>query len=284
VRRHPGEDWIRQVHVDLLGLWEAAALQVVEAYDVAVGPRWRIELDPQPYTEVWLISSGACALELGAQRAVAQPGDVVVLLPGTRRASFNPGPAALALAGFGCSLTLLDGVDLLSMLDCPLVVREPSEELRLAVAAVSRMSRGSDAERIFGARAEAARALMAIAALTRRSFSRPRTSLRVEVAAALEFIADHDREPLDVHTIAAAVHLSPQHLTRCFRESLGIAPMAYVRRHRLNRARELLIATPQPVTEVMAAVGFTHLAHFSRAFKLQFGITPKMLQQLSRRH
>jgi AraC-like DNA-binding protein len=281
-RRHPGEDWIRQAHVDLVGLWEAAPLRVYEAYDVAVGPRWRIELNPQPYTEIWLVTAGICAVELGAQQGLAQAGDVVVLRPGQRRSSANPGPDELRLTGFGCSLTALDGADLLGKLEWPLIIRSVPAEIAAAVERVVGKSHGSSAERIFGARAEAAGTLAALATLIGTQFESSPETLRPGVAAALQFIAERFHERLDVPTIAAAAHLSPQHLTRCFREALGVGPMGYVRSYRLNRARELLITTNQPVSQVMSRVGYSDLAHFSNAFKIQFGLSPRALQRLSR--
>jgi AraC-like DNA-binding protein len=287
-RTHPGEDWIEQAHVDLAGLWEGATFRVIEAYDVVVGPRWVIDLEVQPYAEVWWIREGACALRLGAKEAIARAGEVAVLMPGPKRSSANGGAVPLSLSGFGCSLVLFDGVDLLAQLDVPLVVSNPSVELTSAIERVVRASRGAPPDRIFRTRAWAelalaevvAQAPLAAADLAARSRLE---SLRPEVSAALEWIAGHHGDPsLDLRTLAAAVHLSPQHLTRCFRESLGVAPMGYLRRHRLSRARDRLIESDRPVSAIMLEVGLTNLAHFSRAFKNQFGSSPRAFRAIER--
>jgi transcriptional regulator GlxA family with amidase domain len=51
---------------------------------------------------------------------------------------------------------------------------------------------------------------------------------------------------------------------------------------RLERAREMLLQTEIPVTEVAEAVGFVNPAHFSRAFNKRFGIAPSALRQVRR--
>jgi AraC-like DNA-binding protein len=283
---HPGEDWIKQIHVDLVGLWEAASFRVVEAYEVVVGPRWRIELDVQPYAEIWLIQDGTCSITLGERDAVAGPGEVAVLLPGSQRISANAGLGPLALSGFGCSLVLFDAVDLLEQLELPLVLSRPSAALLASIDNAVAASRRGAADRIFRTRAWAELAIAEVlsistATLPRLAATSPLDGLRPEVSSTLAYIADHYADPLDIRTLASAVYLSPQHLTRCFRETLGVAPMSYVRRHRLGRARDRLMDTDRPVTEIMRDVGFKSLAHFSRAFKNQFGTSPTLLRQLA---
>lgn len=286
-RKHPGEDWIEQVHVDLVGLWEAASFRVVEAYEVVVGPRWRIELEVQPYAEIWLIQHGTCSITLGERFAVAGPGEVAVLLPGPHRISANGGPNTLALSGFGCSLVLFDGVDLLQQLELPLVLPRPSSELLTSIDNAVAASRNDATDRIFRTRAWAELAIAEVVSISTATLPRLATTsslddLRPEVSSALAYIAEHYADPLDIRTLASAVYLSPQHLTRCFRESLGVAPMSYIRRHRLGRARNKLIDTDRPVTEIMREVGFKSLAHFSRAFKSQFGTSPTAMRELAR--
>jgi AraC-like DNA-binding protein len=250
------DEWIRREHVDV---W-SADVRLIEAYDVVAAPHWRLELE-QPYGEIWLVRSGRCAITLGDEHALAGPGEVVVLRPGLRRVSANGASGPLSLCGFGFSL---------AGLEAPLVIREPSERLRRLI---QRTVRAAQSDRELRARALAELALAEIV---------PAARPRAEVQAALNHIDAHFGEPLDLAGLAAAVHLSPKHLGRVFREALGVAPMTYVRRHRLQWAREQLLSTDATVTAIAFEAGFKDPAHFSRAFRNEHGASPRELRASSR--
>ncbi|MEJ2653611.1 MAG: substrate-binding domain-containing protein [Gammaproteobacteria bacterium] len=82
-------------------------------------------------------------------------------------------------------------------------------------------------------------------------------------------------ESLTREDIANHVGLSPDYLTDCFRQELGITPITYLRRYRIHQACELLKNTPLSITQVAAAVGFSESAHFSRTFQREMGMTPR---------
>jgi AraC-like DNA-binding protein len=80
---------------------------------------------------------------------------------------------------------------------------------------------------------------------------------------------------LDTAAIAAAVHVSTQHLQRVFRAQGG-TPMRYVWQARLARAAHLLRSDPAgaSIQEIAWQCGFATAAHFSRLFKQQYGEPP----------
>lgn len=89
-------------------------------------------------------------------------------------------------------------------------------------------------------------------------------------------------QPCSVEQLARAVNMSPSYLTRLFRQQTGRSPGCFVRELRLRRAYELMQTTFLSVKEVMAAVGWNDPSHFSRAFKRQFGVSPKGLRDALR--
>ncbi|GAA2756472.1 helix-turn-helix domain-containing protein [Actinopolymorpha rutila] len=276
--------------MDLVGFWEDAASRLYEAYDVIAGPRWRLELDAQPYGEVWLIREGSCSVALGAQQVVAEPGQVALLRPGPRRVSANAGTEPLSLAGFGCGVLLFGAIDLLGLLKLPLVLPQPSDRLRDLITGTVAASQADRTSRAFRAPALAELALAEIVDLAQADLPDgagaaaplPDVELRPEVRAVLAHVAQHFGEHLELDDLARAAHLSPKHLARCFRETLGVTPMAYVRRYRLTHARERLVTTDLPVSRIAADTGFADLAHFSRAFRTQFGVSPRILRTHAR--
>jgi AraC-like DNA-binding protein/mannose-6-phosphate isomerase-like protein (cupin superfamily) len=271
-------DWIRQDHVDLDGLWESATFTLNEAYDVVVGPRWQLGLPAQPHGEIWLIRAGVCAVSLGSERVLAQPGEVVFLRPGPRRMSANGGASALSLIGFGCSLRS-GPVDLLARFDLPLVVTSPSERVCSLIEETVAAAHGGGADRVFRARALAA---LAVAELVRDEPSAVLAEVRPELRAVLAFIASHYGSPLDLRALARVAHLSPKQLGRIFGTELGLSPMAYLRRFRLDRARERVATTDSPISRIAVECGFSELAAFSRAFRRQHGVSPRTLRDHSR--
>ncbi len=61
---------------------------------------------------------------------------------------------------------------------------------------------------------------------------------------------------------------------RLFSQIVGLSPINYLTRRRLEMATSLLRRTPLPVGEVGAAVGWLDANYFSRRFHDNFGISP----------
>ena len=80
--------------------------------------------------------------------------------------------------------------------------------------------------------------------------------------------------PWTVEDLAAAVAVSPAHLSRLFRLATGKPPMAYLSVLRAEAAALLLLRTPEPVSAVGAAVGWTDPNYFARRFRAHFGASP----------
>jgi transcriptional regulator GlxA family with amidase domain len=90
-------------------------------------------------------------------------------------------------------------------------------------------------------------------------------------------IEDHYPEPLTITDLAAAGHISVRRLQAGFRRHVGVSPMGYLRRFRLNRAHELLgrgDAGTTSVTEVAMTCGLRHLGRFAAEYHDLYGETP----------
>ncbi|MSR65126.1 MAG: AraC family transcriptional regulator [Verrucomicrobiae bacterium] len=60
-----------------------------------------------------------------------------------------------------------------------------------------------------------------------------------------------------------------------------LPPIEYLQNLRMERARQLLISTDQPVADIAAAVGYEEACHFSRLFKKTSGASPQQYRQKS---
>lgn len=90
-------------------------------------------------------------------------------------------------------------------------------------------------------------------------------------------------DPLSREDIAAEIGISPDYLTDCFRQAMGITPMTYLRRYRIQRACELLENTDLSIMQIALRVGFSDGAHFTRTFQKEMGITPRAYRHGKRR-
>jgi signal transduction histidine kinase/DNA-binding LacI/PurR family transcriptional regulator/CheY-like chemotaxis protein len=96
---------------------------------------------------------------------------------------------------------------------------------------------------------------------------------------AMAYIHTHYAEPLTREEIADHIGISADYMTDCFRQELGITPIAYIRRYRIRRACELLRTSDQSITQVALAVGFSDGAHFTRTFTREVGTTPRAFRR-----
>lgn len=93
----------------------------------------------------------------------------------------------------------------------------------------------------------------------------------------------HYAEPITVEQLATLAALSTYHFIRAFRTHCGQTPHQYLRARRIERAKELLITTPLPVTDICDAVGFRSLGSFSSLFRRVTGETPAAFRAARRR-
>jgi transcriptional regulator GlxA family with amidase domain len=93
----------------------------------------------------------------------------------------------------------------------------------------------------------------------------------------------HYARALTVQHLAGLAGLSTYHFIRAFRLEVGATPHQYLRACRIARARELLVTTPMPVTEICDAIGFQSLGSFSALFRRLTGETPVAYRTARRR-
>lgn len=91
------------------------------------------------------------------------------------------------------------------------------------------------------------------------------------------YIDDHLSDPdLTPGSIAAAVYISTRHLHALFHEE-GLTVSTFIRARRLDRCRRELgdpLTAHRPIGQVATRWGFADAAHFSRAFRAEFGEPP----------
>lgn len=102
------------------------------------------------------------------------------------------------------------------------------------------------------------------------------------IGRAVEFIENHFAEPITIDDIAACCHVSRRHFFRLFEHAVGIAPMEYLKKMRLQKAAAMLLTTKANVTEVAYACGFGDSNYFSTLYHKEFGISPSRFKRNGR--
>ena len=88
--------------------------------------------------------------------------------------------------------------------------------------------------------------------------------------------------PQDLNTLAERAHVSRRTLTRRFRDETGIAPLAWLTDARIDRARELLETTTEPVESIGRLTGLGSPASVRAAFHRRLGTSPQEYRSMFR--
>lgn len=95
-----------------------------------------------------------------------------------------------------------------------------------------------------------------------------------EVGSALALVHAQPAEPWTIAKLAKHVGVSRSVLAERFRYFLGVPPIAYLTRWRLQLGAQLLATTRRSVAQIAAEVGYESEPAFNRAFKREFGAPP----------
>jgi AraC family transcriptional regulator len=90
----------------------------------------------------------------------------------------------------------------------------------------------------------------------------------------VEYLHANLAEDISILQLAAVTNLSPFHFARMFKLTMGVAPHAYQRSLRCERAKTLLGQTRQTVTAIAFDVGYESSQSFARMFRAETGMSP----------
>jgi transcriptional regulator GlxA family with amidase domain len=97
-----------------------------------------------------------------------------------------------------------------------------------------------------------------------------------------DWMLDNLADDLSVDVLAQRAHMSRRTLIRRFREETGTSPMAWLAGARMDRARELLETTDEPVEHIGRLTGLGAPASVRAAFHRHIGTSPQAYRALFR--
>jgi AraC family transcriptional regulator of arabinose operon len=94
----------------------------------------------------------------------------------------------------------------------------------------------------------------------------------------VEYINNHLTEKLNIDALSQMAFMSKASFFRAFRHELGISPVDYIIKERIQLAKQLMSNPYNSISEACFKAGFNNLNYFSRAFKKTEGITPSLFK------
>ncbi|MBQ8818605.1 MAG: helix-turn-helix domain-containing protein [Clostridia bacterium] len=102
-----------------------------------------------------------------------------------------------------------------------------------------------------------------------------------KIKPALLYIRENyaDSQLMTAEKIAASCNLSTSHFRSLFKTDIGMTLPQYINLTRLSAAVDLLQSTDKTISNIATDVGYNEVPYFTKAFKDEFGISPKEMRK-----
>lgn len=95
------------------------------------------------------------------------------------------------------------------------------------------------------------------------------------IEAILQYVSAHYGEDISLKVLSQKVHITPNYLSKVFKETLGINFKEWLTQYRIEKSKELLLDPSLKVYEIGTMVGFSDYKHFASVFKKYTGCSAK---------
>jgi AraC-like DNA-binding protein len=93
--------------------------------------------------------------------------------------------------------------------------------------------------------------------------------------AAISLIEENLHSQIHIDELAKSLGLHRSRFCGLFKGEVEVSPIQYIKKRRLEKARELLEATDLQIKEIAATVGYSESSHFVRNFEKAYGFSPR---------
>lgn len=90
----------------------------------------------------------------------------------------------------------------------------------------------------------------------------------------MQYIEQHLDEDLSLERLATVFYVSKYHISHIFKDNIGISIHQYIMKKRLTACRDAILSNTS-ISEAYMKCGFKDYSSFYRAFRKEFGISPK---------
>jgi len=228
---------------------------------------------PRPFYILASVLEGSVTFEEDGRRCQAGPGDTVLIpLHSCYRSRWTGRPKTEVLS---CYFLLPESCAMLS--DRRFLLQKIEGMPGLGGTLAYLMEHQNDPEKLFSL-------LSRFYGLCDELFARlqytaaPTLSPRIQLAA--DYLRARYREPVSVEELARIAGMSVSHFYSCFRQEMGLPPIACKHRIAVMAAEQLLTANPDlSIEEVSGMTGFESSTYFRRIFKQHTGLSPRQYRK-----
>lgn len=252
-----------------------AEVSVTGYYEIEEG--WSDEQVPDGYRFA-LVLSGRSAIEMDGVRHENKAGDLVLFPAGKHvRLSHISGRIATIWCQFRANLA---ETKLFELLQPPIIVSlsepEQAEQLlrRMLVA---------DQEETLTSRLKVKAALLELLSCYLDHCNLDEAPLRrlepfAKLEPVLDYIDSHLDKPIAVEELAALTFMHPNYFIEMFKSLIGVSPIHYVNRRKLEFAKKQLEQTNTSVAQIASQIGMQN-HYLSRMFKQYSGLAPSQYRK-----
>lgn len=90
----------------------------------------------------------------------------------------------------------------------------------------------------------------------------------------INYIDDHYQDELTIDTLSQVFKLSEGHLSKLFKDNLGMTIKSYISQTRAQKVKEALVSSDLPLIDIAISCGFPNVKSMNKVFKELYQCTP----------
>lgn len=94
------------------------------------------------------------------------------------------------------------------------------------------------------------------------------------------YINEHIRHRIRTTELASLLDMSVSHFSHAFKQTTNMTPLMYVATLRVEAARQFMLCSSPPLSDVALSHGFCDQSHFCRVFRRETGLSPQAWRKL----
>lgn len=272
---------------------------IISALDQTRENRYSFAKHIHKSIEIYLITSGCCAMNINSQKIVCFPGDFVLIPPNTVHSFYLETEAACTFRHIHFDPSLfskwyLNNTEPYPMdLVTALIFSCDSHFKLQADAKINALVAEIIDETASGEAASAALSNLHLAELMLYLINLERAELSVltdvgshtpehirYVSYALSYIHENYAGKILIQDIADHLNISARYLSKVFFQHMNLTILNYINIYRINQAIDLMLNTNLSLTHIASQIGLKDSQHFSKLFRNIIGISPNRYRKL----